>query len=163
MRGEARIALGWRTPSRVALGYLAVLSLVVGLWAQFWPRSFFTEFPGLGGEGWVRLTGGPYNEHLVRDHGGNNLTLFVVTIAAAITLDRGITAHASAGWLVYSVPHFEFHLAHLGGFNRFAAVNQMAGLGLAIGIPAALLAIVCATPRANPRRYRDRSPTGDDA
>ncbi|HTO00773.1 MAG TPA: hypothetical protein VL068_08885, partial [Microthrixaceae bacterium] len=74
----------YRLWQRLALGYLALNSLVVGIWAQFAPRSFYDDFPGFGAV-WVAVDG-PYNEHLVRDVGGLNLALAVVLIAALVTL-----------------------------------------------------------------------------
>ena len=66
---------------RVALGLLAVSSLVVGVWAGFFPQSFYDSFPGLGRH-WVRVDG-PYNEHLVRDVGTLNLGLAALAATAA--------------------------------------------------------------------------------
>ena len=66
---------------RIALGYLAFVSLEVGIWAQFAPRSFYDDFPGLG-RAWVRVDG-PFNEHLVRDVGGLNLALAAAVLAIA--------------------------------------------------------------------------------
>lgn len=34
---------------RVGLGLLALGMLVVGAWNQFWPESFYTDFPGADG------------------------------------------------------------------------------------------------------------------
>ncbi|MGZ4793552.1 MAG: hypothetical protein ACXWBO_16995, partial [Ilumatobacteraceae bacterium] len=73
---------------RIALGYLAVVSIVIGVWAQFAPRSFFDDFPGFG-RVWVHVDG-PFNEHLVRDVGGLDLALAIVLIAAMISLTRSL-------------------------------------------------------------------------
>ena len=79
---------------RVALGYLALISLEIGVWAQFFPRSFFDHYPGLG-RAWVAVDG-PYNEHLVRDVGGLNLGLAAVLIIALVTLSRTTIVAAAA-------------------------------------------------------------------
>ena len=55
---------------------LTVLALFVGAWAQLAPASFHTSFPF--GQGWLAADG-PYNEHLLRDVGGLNLALALVT------------------------------------------------------------------------------------
>ncbi len=46
----------YRLWTRIALGYLALVSLQIGLWAQFAPRSFYDDFPGLG-RAWVAIDG----------------------------------------------------------------------------------------------------------
>lgn len=57
---------------RLALGYLGLTSALVGVWAQFFPQMFYDQFPGFG----VWVAGdGPFNEHLVRDVGGLNLSM----------------------------------------------------------------------------------------
>ena len=87
---------------RIALGYLALVSFEIGVWAQFAPRSFYDHFPGLG-RAWVRVDG-PYNEHLVRDVGGLNLGLAAVLIVAIITLSRPAIVAAAAASLLYGIP-----------------------------------------------------------
>jgi len=96
--------------ARAAWILLAVLALYQGLWAQLAPRSFYDSFPG-GGMSWVS-TEGPYNEHLVRDIGGLVNGLAVVALVAAWTLSRTVVVAAALAWLVYTVPHFAFHVAH---------------------------------------------------
>ncbi len=70
---------------------IALFMLPVGVQAALFPRSFFEDFPL--GRGWVAATGGPYNEHLVRDNVG---VLFVALIVAtawtAWTRARGSSA-----------------------------------------------------------------------
>ena len=66
---------------RVLLIVLGAVALELGVWATFAPRSFYDDFPGLG-RAWVAADG-PYNEHLVRDFGGLNLALAVLTLVAA--------------------------------------------------------------------------------
>jgi hypothetical protein len=66
----------------VALVLLAGVASLVGVWAQFFPQSFYTSFPNGRGR-WVAVDG-PYNEHLVRDVGGLNLALAVVTVVALV-------------------------------------------------------------------------------
>jgi hypothetical protein len=87
---------------RIALGYLALISLEIGLWAQFAPRSFYDNYPGLG-RAWVAVDG-PYNEHLVRDVGGLNLGLAAVLIMALVTLSQTTIVAASLA-RCSGVPH----------------------------------------------------------
>lgn len=101
-----------RLAARLALAYLAVSGLFVGVWAAFAPHSFFADFPGLG-HTWT-AGDGPYNEHLVRDVGELNLALVVVTVAACIWFSRTLAITAALAWIVYSVPHVAYHAFNLG-------------------------------------------------
>jgi hypothetical protein len=98
-----------RLVARVALLLLAAAALYQGVWAQFAPRSFYDDFPG--GLGWVAVAG-PYNEHLVRDVGGLVSGLGVLAIVTAVWLTTPLLVANAASWLVYSLPHFAFHVAH---------------------------------------------------
>jgi hypothetical protein len=51
---------------RVALAFLSLGELAVGIWALFLPRSFYEDFPSSGRD-WVS-TLGPYDEHLTQTH-----------------------------------------------------------------------------------------------
>jgi len=131
---------------RVALAVIAAGSLVVGVWAQMFPHSFYDDFPGLG-RVWVAVDG-PYNEHLVRDVGGLNLGLAVVAIwalvAGSVLLSRAVGAAA----LVFGLPHLLYHVTHLDPFETTDALGNV--VALALTLAAALLAL------AAPARPRDR-------
>jgi hypothetical protein len=101
---------------RVALVFLGVANIGVGVWAAFAPRSFYDDFPGFGRH-WVQVDG-PYNQHLVRDFGALNLALAVVTIAAAITLSRPLVIAVAIAWLAWGVPHLVYHVRHLDVYSR---------------------------------------------
>jgi len=131
---------------RIALGYLALVSLQIGVWAQFAPRSFYDDFPGLG-RTWVSVDG-PYNEHLVRDVGGLYLALAVVVIVAMITLSRSLIVAASAAVLVSGVPHFVYHLVNREGLSTGDLVASLAGLAAFAVVPAALLYVELRSPAA---------------
>src|SRR5215471_7792509 len=122
---------------RAALAALAVSGLVVGLWAAFAPRSFYDDFPG-GGRSWV-APDGPYNEHLVRDVGALNLALTAAVIVALVTLSRAAVIGAGLAWLVYSVPHFVYHLRHLGIYDTSDKIGNVVALGLACVLPVIIL------------------------
>ena len=111
---------------RVALAIFALVSVELGLWATFAPRSFFDDFPGLGRH-WVRVYG-PYNEHLMRDFGALNLALAVVTIAALITLSRPLVIAVAIAWLAWGVPHLVYHLRHLDMFSTGDKVGNVVTL-----------------------------------
>lgn len=109
-----------------ALGYLGLTSLFVGLWAQGLPRAFYDHFPGVG----IWVAGdGPYNEHLVRDVGGLNLSLAVVVWLA--WRQPAQFPLSGIGWavLVYGVPHLLYHAAHLHTLASVAdRFSSMSGL-----------------------------------
>ena len=129
-----------RTWMRIALGYLVVVALQIGVWAQFAPRSFFDDFPGLG-RAWVSVDG-PYNEHLVRDVGGLYLALGVVLVAAMITLARVMVTTASLAVLASGVPHAVYHLAHRDGLAAGDLAVSLTGLVLMAAIPVVLLVVL---------------------
>ncbi len=129
---------------RIALGYLALISLEVGVWAQFAPRSFYDHFPGLG-RAWVRVDG-PFNEHLVRDVGGLNLGLAAVLIAALITLSRPLIVAASVATLLYGVPHLVYHIVNTGDLATGDVVVSVGGLALFAAVPIALIVV---SPRSD--------------
>lgn len=56
---------------KAGLWFLAIQGGFVGVWALFFPGSFFSGFPGYG-RSWVSAIG-EFNEHLVTDVGAFNL------------------------------------------------------------------------------------------
>lgn len=123
--------------ARIALGYLALLSLEIGLWAQFAPRSFYDDFPGLG-RTWISVDG-PYNEHLVRDVGGLNLGLAAVLIIALVTLSRITIIAASVASLLYGIPHLVYHIANADDLDTGDVVVSLGGLALFAVLPIVLI------------------------
>ena len=146
-------------------GILAILTLTalqLGVWAAFAPRSFYDDFPG-GGRAWVAADG-PYNEHLVRDFGSLNLALLVITAVALWKLTPLLVRTAAAAWLVYSVPHFVYHLRHLEPYDTFDAVANVITLGLTVALPIVLLALRSAPADAAGSDAADgRSEPADEA
>ena len=124
---------------RAGLVVLAATSVLVGLWALLAPQSFYDDFPG-GGRAWVSAQP-PYNEHLVRDVGALNLALAVLLGWAAVTLERRVVQVALIAALVYAVPHFTFHVAHLEHLSTGDNVAQTAALALGVLLPLALLVV----------------------
>ncbi|MFC9997053.1 hypothetical protein [Nocardia sp. NPDC127526] len=94
----------------IMLGILAAQGFVVGLWAVFAPESFYDDFPGFGTR-WVSPDG-PYNHHLVGDVGAFFLALGAIAAFALYHRDSMIGRAAGLGWLVFSVPHFVYHVTH---------------------------------------------------
>ena len=122
---------------RTVLWVIGLTNVLVGAWAQLFPKSFYTDFPG-GGRHWVSPDG-PYNQHLVRDVGGLNLALALVTIVAAVTLAPVIVRAAAVAALLYEAPHFLYHATHLSPFGAFDKTAEMASLGIAVVLPVAAL------------------------
>jgi hypothetical protein len=114
---------------RIALVVILAGSLVVGLWAQAFPRSFYDDFPGAG-RVWVAVDG-PYNEHLVRDVGGLNLGLALVAGFALVTGSLLVARAAGGAALVYGVPHLLYHATHLDPFDTVDVVSMLVALTLA--------------------------------
>jgi hypothetical protein len=141
---------------RLALAGLAFVALQLGVWATVAPHSFYTSFPG-GGRHWVAVDG-PYNEHLMRDFGGLNLALALVTIAALVVGTRALVATAAGAWLVWSVPHIAYHAANLGVYGTSDQVANMFTLALAVVIPILLLWAAYNTSRASSSRWQALSP-----
>ena len=118
---------------RIALGVLLLVGLVIGLWALLAPRSFYDSFP-TSSMRWV-ATDGPYNRHLISDVGSLYLALAALTIAALARL-------AGVVWLVFSVPHWIYHSAHLGLYGtRDQVLNEVALVGVVI-----VAALLCVPP-----------------
>lgn len=126
-----------RTWMRVALAYLILVALQIGLWAQFAPRSFYDDFPGLG-RAWVSVDG-PYNEHLVRDVGGLYLAMAALLVAAAVRLTRTLVTLAGIAALVSGVPHLVYHVINTDGLSRGDTAASLTGLAAFALIPVALL------------------------
>lgn len=121
---------------RAGLTFLALTQAGVGGWALIAPRSFFDDFP-LPSHPWVAMYP-PYNEHLMRDFGALNLALCAVLAFAAVTLGKSLTRAVLAGYLVFAVPHFVFHMGHLGHMPFGDQVANVVVLSLAILLPLAL-------------------------
>ena len=126
--------------TRIGLVYLAVGYALVGFWAAFAPRSFYTDFPGAGRH-WISPDG-PYNQHLIRDVGELNLALLVVVVAAAVTLSLPLVRAALVATLVNGVLHVVYHLGHVDMFSSGDQVGIIASLVLAPVVALVLLVTV---------------------
>jgi hypothetical protein len=125
--------------TRLVLVVMAAPGLLVGLWAGFFPRSFYDDFPG-GGRQWVSPDG-PFNEHLVRDVGVLFLALVVVTIAAAVWLTRPLVRATAWAWLVYGVPHLLYHFRHRDVYDTTDQVANLTSLLVAPVLAVVLLVL----------------------
>jgi hypothetical protein len=119
---------------RGGVWFLTFVVVVVGLVATLAPRAFYDYVP------WVNLVQ-PFSEHLMRDYGAMNLSLALVFVVAAITMDRRVVRIALGAYLLFAIPHLIFHLTHLEHFTMAAAVGQTIALTLAVLLPVALLVL----------------------
>jgi uncharacterized protein DUF4345 len=123
-----------RSPNaaRAALGFLAAVTILIGLTAAFAPRTFFDDFPFVAH--WVELLP-PYNEHLVTDVGGLYLGFAVIFAWAAWSLERTLVRAVCVAWLLTATIHLVFHVGHLGGFSTTDAIGQIVSLALLLAPP----------------------------
>ena len=117
---------------RAGVWFLTVVEVVVGLVATLAPRAFYDHVP------WVNLMP-PFSEHLMRDFGAMNLSLALVFVVAAITMERRMVRIALGAYLLFAIPHLIFHVTHLEPFTTAAAVGQTIVLTVAVLLPVALL------------------------
>lgn len=122
---------------RTAVGALAVSAVYVGAWASLAPQAFFRSFPAPGHH-WVAVQG-VYNEHLTRDVGTLYLALVAVSVWALVRARHETMRVVGAGWLVFSVPHLLFHLAHLDDLDVVDKVGNIVTLGGTIILAVLLL------------------------
>lgn len=123
--------------TRIALGYLIVVSVQIGVWAVLAPQSFYDGFPGLG-RTWVSVDG-PYNEHLVRDVGALNLAIAALFIVAWWRVERFLVLAAGVAALAWGVPHTVYHLANTDGLDAVDLTTSLSGLILFVVIGGGLL------------------------
>jgi hypothetical protein len=127
----------YRREFRGGLAALAAPLVAIGGWALLAPHSWYEDFPG-GGRGWVSALG-PYNEHLVRDFGALYLGLGLLLVFAGVTLGRQVVQASLGVLLVFSVPHFVYHLTELEALPTGDNIANMITLGLGVLLPAVLL------------------------
>jgi hypothetical protein len=112
---------------RLLLLVTAVLGLFIGAWAEFFSRSFYDSFPGLGFH-WISEMG-PFNDHLISDIGSFYLALTAITVGGLLARTDLPGRIAGLGWSVFGVLHFIYHAAHLMG-SLADKVDNLIGLGI---------------------------------
>jgi nucleoside-diphosphate-sugar epimerase len=142
---EIGIEPALRPMARVLLWILALQGLALGVYASFFPRAFYDDFPN--GRGWVAIDG-PYNEHLIRDFGAMNLAMFVVAAGALVTASILVARVAAIAWLVFSVPHFVYHLRHLQHYETADKIGNVVSLGFGVLVCLALVWLTFRPARA---------------
>lgn len=129
--------------ARLALGFLFLATVTIGLTAALFPHTFYDDFPFVAH--WVELLP-PYNEHLVTDVGGLYLGFAVLFAWAAWTLDRVLVRAVSVAWLLAGGIHLIFHAGHLAGFGTADAIAELATLAVLLVPPP--IAVWAAGPAA---------------
>jgi hypothetical protein len=118
--------------ARLALGFLFLAAVTIGLTATVVPRTFYDAFPFV--THWVELLP-PYNEHLVTDVGSLYLGFAVLLAWAAWTLDRTLVRAVAVAWLLAAAIHLAFHAGHLDNFSTGDAIAEIASLALLLVPP----------------------------
>ena len=131
--------------ARLALGFLFLAAVTIGLTATLAPRTFYDDFPFLAH--WVELLP-PYNEHLVTDVGGLYLGFALLFAWAARGLERALVLPLCVAWLLSAAIHLAFHAGHLDGFSSGDAIAELASLALLVVAPA--VAIWATAPAPDP-------------
>lgn len=122
---------------RFGLVALAISQASTGLWALLAPRSFYDDFPA-GRGGWVSALG-PYNEHMTIDYGSLSLGLVSVLVVAAVVLERRLVLAAAGAYLVWSVPHFVYHMVTLDSYGTGDAIGNAITLAFTVVLPLAIV------------------------
>jgi alkylhydroperoxidase family enzyme len=143
---------------RFLLLALGIPQALIGLWALLAPQSFYDDFPA-GTDGWVNVLG-PFDEHLVTDVGSLFVGLGVLLAIAAFSLRRGLVMAAAISWLIFSVPHFLWHVFNLEPYETADAIANT--LTLAWTVVGGLLVLYLArAPHPTPAATTESS-TGAD-
>jgi hypothetical protein len=127
---------------------LAIPQALIGLWALLAPSSFYDDFPA-GGDGWVRALG-PFDEHLVTDVGALFVALGFLLAYAAINLSRPLVNAAAIAWLLFSVPHFLWHIFNLEPYGTADAISNTASLAWTVIGGVLILFLARGSVRARP-------------
>lgn len=140
---------------RIGLALLALDELVVGAWNQFAPESFYRYFPT------VDLTP-PFSEHYARDFGAATLGIAVLLVIAVIRPRPVIVGMAALAYTVFAVPHFVFHLEHLGAADTGQALFLVLGNALValVGVLLVVWAVVQNSHAKSDRHRGDLLPGG---
>lgn len=138
------VALGRAIPGErtslfqtIALAYLGVSALALGVYAAIFPRGFYDDFPM--GRSWISVDG-PFNEHLIRDFGGLNLALACFTLAAAYVGGRAMVRAAASASILFGATHVLYHLRHA---DVYGSADKLTSIGgIAFGVVLAILVLV---------------------
>ena len=138
----------YRFEARFTLIQLGLIQGVLGLYALFFPRSFYEDFPF--GLGWVEALPA-FNEHLLTDFGGLFLATSVMLLAASIRLERRWVVVSLVAFLAFSIPHTIWHAFNLEPYSTGNAIANIVTLAATVLLPLGVLFLVSKESRA-PRK-----------
>jgi len=133
--------------ARVGLAYLFATNAINGLWSLLFPRSFYDSYPGFGLELVEKLPA--YNEHLINDYATFSLGFAALFGIALLRPDPFVARAAAIAFLVYAVPHFMFHMAHLAPYDTAEKIAAVLLVGSFVAVP--LLTLLATKVRAASR------------
>lgn len=113
-----------------------VIAAVVGIWAYVFPREFYDSFPAVLGE-WISQDG-PFNEHLIRDHGAQYLALGLASVFGLIWRTQVGYRLLGVAWTTFGVLHFAYHVTHLEHMTVSDQIGQVTVLAVAVLLGAGL-------------------------
>lgn len=125
---------------RLCLALVFLVELMVGLWNQLFPLSFYHSFPT------VDLTP-PFSEHFARDFGGATLGIAFLLLLAVIRPRTVFVVPAAVAFLIYAVPHFFFHFTHMAMATPAQMVFLTVGNASVVVLAAAAIALAVARDR----------------
>jgi hypothetical protein len=138
--------------TRTLLAILAVVELVIGAWNQFWPESFYAEFPTVDLDP-------PFSEHYARDFGGATLGIAAVLIAAFIVPRAALVVTAGIAYSTFALPHFVFHATHLEHASTAEATFLIVANGV-VALLGATVIVLGVLRMGRDRRLRDPAVDG---
>ncbi len=135
----------YRFEARFTLIQLGLIQGVLGLYALFFPRSFYEDFPF--GLGWVEALPA-FNEHLLTDFGGLFLATAVMLLAASVRLERRWVVISLIAFLAFSIPHTVWHAFNLEPYSTGNAIGNIVTLAATVLLPLGVLFLVSKESRA---------------
>src|SRR3954468_3228659 len=123
---------------------MALIPGHAAVFALFWPRTLFVDFP-VAGAHWVDALP-PYNEHLVRDYGASFLALTALALFAAYYAERRLIIVTAVVWEISALPHAIYHFAHSDAPSGWRGALSLATLAINVVVPFVLLFLVRKEP-----------------
>jgi len=125
---------------KILLAYLIFANGLPGVWALFFPKSFYASFPHLGfGFHWIDSMG-PFNDHFIRDIGAFFCALAFLSIYSLHRFEEGTVRLTAYGNIVFSLPHLIYHIVMI---NMFVTMMDKAlgitSLAMAVIVPLLIL------------------------
>lgn len=120
--------------------YLIIANSLPGIWALFFPQSFFSSFPHLGfGFHWID-TMGAFNDHFIRDIGAFFCALAFLSIYTLFRFEEGTIRLTAYGNIVFSLPHLIYHILMINMFvTKMDKILGITSLAVAVIVPLLIL------------------------